>query len=109
MEKKLERMEEMLSSLISMVGNMNQKLQEMQVDFHEMKKEQLDMKNDIQTMQKENQSIKSTLAAMDAKNEAKFTEILNILTDIRAEQEHIWEKSARNERELAKLKFHLQL
>ncbi|WP_223594219.1 hypothetical protein [Neobacillus bataviensis] len=102
MEKKLERMEEMLSSIISIVGNINQQLQEMKIEQQVMKKEQHEMKNDQEGMRKE-------LAAMDSKNEAKFTEILNIVTDIRAEQEHIWEKSARNERELAKLKFHLQL
>ncbi|MDN3017892.1 hypothetical protein PH210_16985 [Paenibacillus sp. BSR1-1] len=102
MEKKLDRMEEMLSSIISIVGNINQQLQEMKIEQQVMKKEQHKMKNDQQGMRKE-------LAAMDSKNEAKITEILNIVTDIRAEQEHIWEKSARNERELAKLKFHLQL
>ncbi|MEH7331212.1 hypothetical protein V7161_00990 [Neobacillus drentensis] len=102
MEKKLDRMEEMLSSIISIVGNINQQLQEMKIEQQVMKKEQHEMKNDQEGMRKE-------LAAIDSKNEAKFTEILNIVTDIRAEQEHIWEKSARNERELAKLKFHLQL
>ncbi|MGG1679348.1 hypothetical protein ACIFOT_27035 [Neobacillus sp. NRS-1170] len=102
MEKKLDRMEEMLSSIISIVGNINQQLQDMKIEQQVMKKEQHEMKNDQQGMRQE-------LAAMDSKNEEKFTEILNMVTDIRAEQEHIWEKSARNERELAKLKFHLQL
>jgi hypothetical protein len=32
-----------------------------------------------------------------------------ILTDMRADKDHIWEKAAKNERELAKLKRHLHL
>jgi hypothetical protein len=93
--KKLDRMEGMLSNLITMVGNLNQK---------------------VQSVQEENAAIDEKLtvieqeqSVMKCENQKQFTEIKSILIDMQADQEHIWEKAARNERELAKLRKHLQL
>jgi uncharacterized coiled-coil DUF342 family protein len=99
-----ERMEEMLSSLISLVGNMNQKLQNSlveQASFREkqttMYEEQQAMRQEMQTMRQELQAVKKEQTIMHE----KITGISNKLTDMQADQEHIWEKGARNERELA--------
>jgi methyl-accepting chemotaxis protein len=97
-EKRLDKMEEMLTSLITIVGNMNEKLQDTQNDVHEMKKDVHEMKNDMDDMKKNMQDING-----------KITNINTKLADMHADQDHIWEKAARNERELAKLKIHLQL
>ena len=83
-KKQLDRMEEMLANLITMVGNNNHELQNVKEDVHGIKEE-------LQTV-KEKQS-----------------QAVNILNDMRAEQEHIWEKAVRNEREIAKMRKNLQL
>jgi uncharacterized protein (DUF3084 family) len=97
-QKQLDRMENMLSSLIKIVGTLNNDfqgmkadMQEIKADMHVMKEEMKDVKKDIEVIKREQ------------------AETNRILTDMRADQDHIWEKAARNERELAKLKIHLQL
>ncbi|MEH7440049.1 hypothetical protein V7182_21625 [Neobacillus drentensis] len=83
-QKQLDRMEDMLTNLIKIVGTLSN-------DFQVMKQELKDVKKDVEEVKKEQ-------------------EVTNrILTDMRADQDHIWEKAAKNERELAKLKRHLQL
>jgi hypothetical protein len=79
-EQRLDRMEDMLSKLITMVGNLNQQ-------FQEMKNEQILMRSD---------------------NEKQFAKIHKTLAEIRSDQDYIWEKAVRNEREIAKLKGQLQ-
>jgi septation ring formation regulator EzrA len=82
--KQLDRMEDMLTNLIKIVGTLSN-------DFQVMKQELQDVKKDVEEVKKE-QAVTN-----------------RILTDMRADQDHIWEKAAKNERELAKLKRHLQL
>ncbi|MEH7302785.1 hypothetical protein [Neobacillus drentensis] len=83
-QKQLDRMEDMLTNLIKIVGTLSN-------DFQVMKQELQDVKKDVEEVKKE-QAVTN-----------------RILTDMRADQDHIWEKAAKNERELAKLKRHLQL
>jgi regulator of replication initiation timing len=90
-EKRLDRMENMLIQLVGMVGNMNEQLQG-------VKDEQQSMKQDMQEVKKEQTTIRG-----------EVTDIKNKLTEMHADQNHIWEKAARNERELAILRSRLQL
>jgi len=83
-QNQLDRMEDMLTNLIKIVGTLSN-------DFQVMKQELQDVKKDVEEVKKE-QAVTN-----------------RILTDMRADQDHIWEKAAKNERELAKLKRHLQL
>ena len=83
-QKQLDRMEDMLTNLIKIVGTLSN-------DFQVMKQELQVVKEDVEEVKKEQ------------------TVTNRILTDMRADQDHIWEKAAKNERELAKLKRHLQL
>ena len=129
-EQRLDRIEEMLTTLISMVGNLNRNQQEMKSELQEVKKEQQEMKSELQQVKKEQQEMKSELQEMKNElqemknglqevkdelqinrneNEKQFSEIQKTLTDILLDQEHTWEKTARNERELAKIRGHLQL
>lgn len=90
-QKQLDRMEDMLTNLIKIVGTLSN-------DFQMMKEEMREMKDELQDVKKDIEEVK------------KVQEVTNrILTDMRADQDHIWEKAAKNERELAKLKRHLQL
>ncbi|MEO2078180.1 MAG: hypothetical protein ABGX20_22860 [Bacillus sp. (in: firmicutes)] len=111
-QKQLDRMENMLTNLIKVVGTLSNEFQgmkeemremkveikEMKVDIHEMKVEMQKMKQEIQTVKNDMEGVKKEQVATN-----------RILIDIRADQDHIWEKAVKNERELAKLKSHLQL
>lgn len=108
-EQRLDRMEDMLTTLIIMVGDLNHQFQEMKIEQQEMKKEQQEMKRDIQEVKIEQKEMKNEQSIMRSENEKQFSEIQKTLMDIRIDQDHIWEKVVRNERELAKLKGHLQL
>jgi archaellum component FlaC len=90
-QKQLDRMENMLTNLIKIVGTLSNEFQVMKEEMQEMKQELQDVKKDVEEVKKE-QSVTN-----------------RILTDMRADQDHIWEKAAKNERELAKFKRHLQL
>jgi hypothetical protein len=87
-EHRIDRIEEMLSTLISMVGSLNLQFKEMKFEQQEMKKEQMIMRSE---------------------NKKQCTDVHKTLNDMRFDQDHIWEKVVRNEREFAVIKGHLQL
>ncbi|MDX5474992.1 MAG: hypothetical protein LPK00_05590 [Bacillaceae bacterium] len=102
-EKRLDKMEDMLSQLIQMVGSMK-------VDQEEMKKEQLEMKIEQKEMKQTQKSfeqllheLKYTQEKMVADNERDHHEILKRLKGLERDQDFIWEKSVRNERDIIRL------
>ncbi|MGD7023442.1 hypothetical protein ACQCVK_12650 [Rossellomorea vietnamensis] len=68
MDERMERMEGMLSQLISTVGNLNVMVGHMKVE-----------------------------------NEQRHKEIVTKLENLELDQEYIWEKAVRNEREIARI------
>ncbi|SOC34850.1 hypothetical protein [Ureibacillus acetophenoni] len=68
--------EEMLAQLIKMVGSL-------QVEFKEMKERQIQS---------------------EVKSEERHEELLRTIHSIKADQDYIWQKAVRNEREIEKLK-----
>ncbi len=110
-QNQLDRMENMISDLIKMVANNNTELQDVKKEVSEVKKdlnnvkEVNEVKSDLNNIKKDLNEMKQDLN--DVKKEQMTTN--QILTDMRADQDFIWEKAAKNERELAKLKRHLQL
>lgn len=122
MQQQLDRMEEMLTSLISIVGNINseQKLmkpeqmemkkdiseikaeQEMKKDISELKAEQVEMKTEIFLMKEE-------MKLMRVENEKRHSEVMNRFHTLEADHEHTWEKTVKNEREFAVFKKQFEL
>ncbi|MEW8988098.1 MAG: hypothetical protein AB2401_14070 [Bacillus sp. (in: firmicutes)] len=96
-EERLERLEGMMSQLITMVGNLHNSMSEMQKDMKEM-----------QTVQKEHgqkfESIELRMDKMETKNELRHQEVLHQLKRLEKDQDFIWEKAVRNERELEVMK-----
>lgn len=97
-QKQLDRMENMLTNLIKIVGTLSNDFQVMKEEMQEIKDEMREMKLELQDVKKDVEEIKKEQTVTN-----------RILTDMRADQDHIWEKAAKNERELAKFKRHLQL
>ncbi|MBT2682343.1 hypothetical protein [Bacillus sp. ISL-37] len=100
-EERLERLEGMMSQLITMVGNLHNSMSDMQKDM-----------KDMQTVQKEHgqkfESIELRMDKMETKNELRHQEVLNQIKRLEKDQDFIWEKAVRNERELEIMKRTLE-
>jgi uncharacterized coiled-coil DUF342 family protein len=88
-----EKIEGMLSELIKMVGNIHTEQKEMKQEQNEMKQDQKNMHQKLQELEK--------------KAEERHKEILERFTAIEIDQDFIWAKTARNEREIAHIKGRL--
>ncbi|WP_226674782.1 hypothetical protein [Mesobacillus jeotgali] len=88
-EERLDRLEGMMSQLITMVGNLHNSMSDMQKDMKEMK-----------NVQKEHgqkfESIELRIDKMETKNELRHHEVLKHLKRLEKDQDFIWEKAARN-------------
>ncbi|WP_246942836.1 hypothetical protein [Bacillus pinisoli] len=93
-EKRLDRMEEMLTQLIQVVGTMNSS--------------QHRMENRMDTMETKLHSMETRLEAMEAKNEERHQDILYQLSQLKIDQDIIWDKLSKEEREIQKLKKRLE-
>ncbi|USK54725.1 hypothetical protein LIS82_24825 [Cytobacillus solani] len=123
-----EKIESMLSQLITMVGTMHsdqlemkqdqqemkqdiqgikQDYQEMKQDMQEMKRDQQEMKQDMQEMKQDQQGLHFKIEKMETKSEERHQEILARFKVLENDQDFIWEKTARNERDLANIKRQL--
>lgn len=109
-----EKIESMLSQLIKMVGNSHAEQQEMKrtqqglmQTQQEMKQDLQEVKQDLQEMKQDQKSMQEKLQELDSKGEERHKEILDRFTAIETDQDFIWEKTARNEREIAHIKAQL--
>ncbi|MFT9600776.1 hypothetical protein [Mesobacillus sp.] len=121
-EERLDRLEGMMSQLITMVGNLHNSMSDMQKDMKEMQKDMKEMQKDmkevqkdmkeVQTVQKEHgqrfESIELRMDKMETKNEFRHQEVLNQIKRLEKDQDFIWEKAVRNERELEIMKRTLE-
>lgn len=99
------RMEEMISTLITSLGSFRSEITN---EITEMKTDIKEMKNDIHKNEmeiKETQlSMKEEFRLMRQENEERHQEIISRFEILEANQEHTWEKTVKNEREIAVLK-----
>jgi FtsZ-binding cell division protein ZapB len=109
-----DKMENMLSQLIRMVGNIQSDLQEIKQEQQEIKQEQQEMKREQQEMKREQQEMKrvqqemqSKLQDLALKGEERHQEVLDRFKALEIDQNFVWEKTARNEREIANIKGQL--
>jgi len=96
----VDKVENMLSQLIRMVGNMQSEQQEMKQELKEMKQELVEVKQTQQDMQ-------SKLQELEVKGEERHQEVLGRFKTLEMDQDFIWEKTARNEREIGNIKRQL--
>lgn len=117
------RMEEMLSTLITMVGGMREDMNEMRGDINEMREdinelkvEQAKMRDDINELKVEQAKMREDInelkveqAKIRTDNETKHKEIMNMLHVIKAEQDYVWDKTVHNERDIVKIREEVRL
>lgn len=96
-EEKLDRMEGMLTQLVSMVGKMNERQNAMESTINSMKADMDSMKGGIV-------QLNNRVDKLEKKSEQRHQDIKDQLTLVRADQNLTWEKAVQNERDVAKLK-----
>lgn len=95
-----KNIEDMLSQLITMVTSIQVEQKEMKQALEGMHQEQKEMKRVQQEMQYKIQEI-------ETKAEERHKEILDQLTALKHDQDFIWEKTVRHEREIHAIKMKL--
>ena len=115
------KVEEMLTQLIQIVGSMQSDFQEMKGDIQGLKDEFQEMKSDtqglkadihglkgeVQGLKGEVQGLKDEFHKEKVKNEERHKELLGRFKSLENDQDFIWEKTVRNEREIANIKGQL--
>ncbi|MEH6988691.1 hypothetical protein [Cytobacillus firmus] len=101
------KMESMLAQLIKMVGSLQSDMQGMKKEQQEMKIEQQEMKKEQLEMKKEQQAMKEELQKLETKSDQRHQEILEHFKILERDQDFIWEKTARNERDIGNIKRQL--
>ena len=96
-----DKIENMLSQLIRMVGNI-------QSEQQEMKQVQQDMQGKLQDMDSKLQDLDGKLQDIEAKGEERHQEVLGRFKALEIDQDFIWEKVVQNEREIGNIKRKLR-
>ncbi|MDP4171856.1 MAG: hypothetical protein Q8906_14690 [Bacillota bacterium] len=133
-ESRLDRIEEMLASLISMVGINNSNFQSLENRITELEKENRSnfqslekrfttlenrfdtlgkrftaMENRFDVLENRFESLEKRFTAMENENSRRFGEVDKKLDVLLAEQDLIWDKASKNEREIGRMKKQLGL
>ncbi|MCK0471065.1 hypothetical protein [Halalkalibacter sp. APA_J-10(15)] len=117
-KEQLDRMENLLTQLVTSVGKTNSELQSMkeeqasikhgqasmQQELSFIKKEQSSMREDICSLKEGQTLLRADIQAHREETRSQYKEVIQRLDSIEADQDHIWEKASRNEREIAKIK-----
>ncbi|MBP3953602.1 hypothetical protein [Bacillus suaedae] len=107
-KEQLDRMEALLTQLVGTVGKLSAEFQEMKEDMQTFKEDQQAMKEDMQAfkveIKNEIHDLKTDLHASIEKSEERHHEITQQFRFIRIDQDLLWEKTVRHERDLAQLK-----
>lgn len=100
MMSKNNNIEDMLSQLITMVAAI-------QVEHKEMKQALEGMHQEQKEMKRVQQEMHHKIDEIETKAEERHKEILDQLTALRHDQDFIWEKTVRHEREIHSIKMKL--
>ena len=125
-EERFDKLEDMLSQLLQMVGSMKADQEEMKKDITGIKADQEEMKKDITgikadqlemkaeitgtvmktemtSMKIEISELKATVDLLKRDNDEAHKKIEKSLTMLQRDQDFIWKKAVQNEREIARL------
>ncbi|WP_067728967.1 hypothetical protein [Oceanobacillus damuensis] len=109
--KRFDKLEDMMAQLINTVGNVMEEQTSMKNEINSIKDGQTSMKDEISSikdgqtsLKDEISSIKDGQASMKAENETRHQEVMEQLSRLKADQDLIWDKSTKNEREIGIVK-----
>ncbi|MBP2078846.1 hypothetical protein [Oceanobacillus polygoni] len=96
-QEQLDRMENMLTTLIKTVGTVLEEQTSMKNDITSIKEEQVSMKE-------EQISMKNDIRSMKEENNARHNEVMEALSIVRADNDLLWEKTNKHERDIGILR-----
>lgn len=106
-----EKIENMLSQLIKMVGTMHsdqlemkKDIQDLKQDMQEMNQDMQEMKQDLHEVKQDQQVLHVKAEKLETKSEERHQEVVARFKALEKDQDFIWEKTARNERDIANIK-----
>ena len=102
-----DKIENMLSQLIRMVGNIQFEQQELKQVQQDMQGRLQGMESKLQEMDSKLTDIEGNLQGIEAKGEERHQEVLGRFKALEINQDIIWEKTVRNEREIGTIKRQL--
>ena len=103
----VDKIENMLSQLIRMVGNIQSEQQEMKQELQGIKQELQGVKQELVGVKQDQQDMQGKLQDIEVKGEERHQEVLDRFKALENDQDFIWEKTARNEREIGNIKRQL--
>ncbi|MEH7343488.1 hypothetical protein V7122_06400 [Bacillus sp. JJ1532] len=99
-ESRLDKIEEMLTTLITMVGGTNSRLDMVEARLSKVEESLDKVEEELKNLKKEVSVVKEDQKQMRS-------EIMEKLMVIQADQDLIWEKAVKNERDIVKMKAQL--
>jgi chromosome segregation ATPase len=103
-EERLDRMEGILSQLVTMVGNLHTVQEEMLKTLKSFDSKISFLEEKASFAETRFDALESRLDNIEAKNDLRHGEIIERFKRLELDQDFIWEKAVRNERELELLK-----
>ncbi|PAV30959.1 hypothetical protein CIL05_04390 [Virgibacillus profundi] len=96
-DEKLDRMENMVTQLITTVAKVVEEQNAQGKEQNAMKEEQASIREELTTVKLEQRSMRE-------ESKSRHHVVMGKLQSIESDQDHIWEKAVRNEREFARFK-----
>lgn len=90
---------------IEMAG-MKEDIQGLKIDVASLKEDNQSIKEEVKEIKKDLQEVKERQLQFELKNEDRHEELLRTINSMKADQDYIFMKTVRNEREIEKLKKH---
>lgn len=106
-EERLERIEDMVTTLISRVGKISAEQFETKSEISSMKSEMTTIKSEISTMKSEIHSVKELIVLESEKNDKRFEQLFQELGNMRSDIQYLAAKDAQHELNIDRLKRHI--
>ncbi|MDE3840280.1 hypothetical protein C0966_13145 [Bacillus methanolicus] len=109
LEDRMQGLENRMQSLEDRMQGLENRMQSLEDRMQGLENRMQSLEDRMQTMEDKMQGIIAEQAEMRRENEIRFNKIDKKIESLLADQDHIWEKAVRNEREIAKIKRHVDL
>ncbi|MBP1970832.1 septation ring formation regulator EzrA [Virgibacillus natechei] len=96
-DKRFDRLEGMIGQLINTVDTIMEEQTSMKSDITSVKDEQATMKSDLTSMKDEQ-------ATMKSESETRHAEVMELLNAYKADNDLLWDRTTKNEREIGIVK-----
>ncbi|EIJ80346.1 hypothetical protein PB1_08292 [Bacillus methanolicus PB1] len=109
LEDRIQGLENRMQGLENRMQGLEDRMQGLENRMQGLEDRMQGLEDRMQTMENTMQGIIAEQAEIRKENEIRFNKIDEKIDSLLADQDHIWEKAVRNEREITKIKRHLDV